>query len=300
MKQINSQDRDPVKKLHPRSKHNSNYSFDELSVLVPELKSKLRKNPNGNDTIDFSDQESVYLLNKALLLYFYDLTFWSLPKDNLVPPIPGRADYVHYLADLIGYGNGDSINILDVGTGASLIYPLIGTKIYNWNFVASDIDANSLINAENIINKNERLNKKIELRKQENNEFILKGIIKSTDYFDAVMCNPPFFKSQQEAELQTLRKLKGLNKGRDSVKLENNFSGKHNELWYEGGELVFLLKFINESIGFKNNVRLFTSLVSNENHIKPVTKLLKKLDANYKTVDMYQGNKKSRFIAWSF
>lgn len=286
-------------KLHPRSFHNKPYNFQELIVKVPELKQFIVKNREGIDTILFADPKAVYYLNKALLLHFYNLNFWDIPNQNLVPPIPGRADYIHYLADLLKVDDSCKTSILDIGTGASLVYPLIGSSIYHWNFVATDIEPKSIEIAQKIINENVHLSSKIELRHQSNQKKIISGIITKNDYFDAVMCNPPFFKSKKEAEAQTLRKLKGLDK-RKTPKLINNFSGESNELWCNGGELSFVLNYIKESTLFKTQVGWFTSLISNEDNLKPLQIELKKSAKEIKVIDMAQGNKKSRILAWKF
>lgn len=286
-------------KLHPRSFHNKPYNFQELIVKVPELKQFIVKNREGIDTILFADPKAVYYLNKALLLHFYNLNFWDIPNQNLVPPIPGRADYIHYLADLLKVDDSCKTSILDIGTGASLVYPLIGSSVYHWNFVATDIEPKSIEIAQKIINENVHLSSKIELRHQSNQKKIISGIITKNDYFDAVMCNPPFFKSKKEAEAQTLRKLKGLDK-RKTPKLINNFSGESNELWCNGGELSFVLNYIKESTLFKTQVGWFTSLISNEDNLKPLQIELKKSAKEIKVIDMAQGNKKSRILAWKF
>lgn len=286
-------------KLHPRSFHNKPYNFQELTVKVPELKQFIVKNRDGADTVQFADPKAVYLLNKALLLHFYNLNFWDIPNQNLVPPIPGRADYIHYLADLLKVDDSYKTTVLDIGTGASLVYPLIGNAVYNWNFVATDIEPKSIEIAQEIIDKNPHLASKITLRLQSDKKQILAGIITKDDYFDAVMCNPPFFKSKKEAEAQTLRKLKGLDK-RKSPKLINNFSGENNELWCNGGELSFVLNYIKESVLFKTQVGWFTSLISNEDNLKPLQIELKKSAKEIKIVDMAQGNKKSRILVWRF
>jgi len=286
-------------KLHPRSFHNKPYNFQELTVKVPELKQFIVKNRDGADTVQFADPKAVYLLNKALLLHFYNLNFWNIPNQNLVPPIPGRADYIHYLADLLKVDDSHKTTVLDIGTGASLVYPLIGNAVYNWNFVATDIEPKSIEIAQEIIDKNPHLASKITLRLQSDKKQILSGIIAKDDFFDAVMCNPPFFKSKKEAEAQTLRKLKGLDK-RKSPKLINNFSGESNELWCNGGELLFVLNYIKESVLFKTQVGWFTSLISNEDNLKPLQIELKKSAKEIKIVDMAQGNKKSRILVWRF
>ena len=88
------------------------------------------------------------------------MTNWEIPKGYLCPPIPGRADYIHHISDLLASSNNgiipkDKVRGLDVGVGANCIYPIIGSSIYDWNFVGSDIEIESINSVENIINSNE-------------------------------------------------------------------------------------------------------------------------------------------------
>tara|TARA_R110002049_G_scaffold285775_4_gene467314 strand:+ start:7279 stop:7518 length:240 start_codon:yes stop_codon:yes gene_type:complete len=67
----------------------------------------------------------------------------------------GRVDYVHHISDLLKSSKiEDNIAILDIGTGASCIYPILGNAEYSWTFVGTDIDETSLKQAQSIINKN--------------------------------------------------------------------------------------------------------------------------------------------------
>lgn len=287
-----------LKKHHPRSKHNQPYDFEKLIISVPELRTYLVTNPVGETTLQFADSEAVKLLNKALLLTEYGITFWDIPDGQLCPPIPGRVDYVHYLADLFQEDKSDK-HILDIGTGANLIYPLLGTSVYHWSFVGTDVSKESLENAQLIIDKNHGLVGKITLRLQPKTLHILKNVIQEKDYFDAVMCNPPFFKSEEEALSQNQRKRQNL--GQENSRITHNFGGQSNELWFPGGELRFIQLMIKESVLYKNQVNWFTCLVSNKDNLYPLHKLLKKVDAiQIEVVKMQQGNKQSRFLAWRF
>jgi 23S rRNA (adenine1618-N6)-methyltransferase len=114
------------------------------------------------------------------------------------------------------------------------------------------------------------------------------------------MCNPPFHASKEEAEKASLRKLKNL-KGKRPSKAQLNFGGQQNELWTKGGEARFIKDMIYESRNFAKQCLWFTTLVSKETTLKPSYKVLEKVKAtNVKTVEMGQGNKVSRFIAWTF
>lgn len=281
------------KNLHPKNKFNNGYNFDELIKINQKLAPFVSKNQFDVITIDFSNPEAVKELNKALLFSFDKISVWDFPKENLCPPIPGRLDYIHYLADLIS--DEDDVKILDIGTGATCIYPILGVAAYNWSFVASDIDLKSLDTAQDIIDDND-LGSKIKLRHQEKEEEILKGILKEGDSFSAVMCNPPFFKSAEEAQGANKRKNKNL--GNNTVR---NFSGNNNELWYIGGEKAFLHNYLYESSLFKEKSKWFTSLVSKKENIQSLEKSSAKLGAvEFKVIPMSQGNKVTRIACWRF
>lgn len=286
-------------KFHQKNKHKSGYDFDALCEVYPELLPFVFVNKYDTKTIDFAKPQGVKALNTALLFKYYNINFWEFPDTNLCPPIPGRADYIHHVADLLkGKGTSNNINVLDIGTGASCIYPLLGHAEYNWSFVATDVDENSLEYAQNIINKN-NLDDVIELRLQKDISQIFKGIIKEEDNFDISICNPPFYKSEADALEATSRKLKGLNL--DGGKVIRNFSGTQHELWYKGGEKAFLHTYLYESSLFKEHCIWYTTLVSKKDLVKGMYASLKKLGAtNIKTINMGQGNKISRIVAWSF
>ncbi len=294
-------------KIHPRNKHQGRYDLKSLVKECPELKAFLTKNKNGDETIDFSSPEAVRLLNTALLKSNYDIDYYEIPAENLTPPIPGRADYVHYAADLLSslsFGKiprGKEVKVLDIGTGANCIYPILGVREYDWDFVATDIDENSIEIAQNIVDKNKGLSEKIEFRHQPNSrDIFFRGILKG-EKFQLSMCNPPFHRSAVEAMRGTVRKNKNLH-GDDESKIDvQNFSGVHKELWCDGGEKKFIQNMIFESVRFKTQVVWFTTLVSKETHLKGYYAMLKKCKAlEIRTIPMGQGNKTSRILAWTF
>lgn len=288
--------------FHVRNKHQGFYDFDRLIGILPELSRYVSTNKVGKLTIDFANPVAVKLLNKALLFSQYPLVFWDIPKNYLVPPIPSRAEYIHQIADLLSNENTlrsfKNLNILDIGTGANCIYPIIGYLEYGWNFVGSEIDLRAIEAAKLNIEKNTILKSGIEIRIQEDQKNILKGVIKKEDFFDCTICNPPFHGSLEEAREGTLRKLKNL-KEKNEIIL--NFGGQNSELWCRGGEIGFIIKMIIESTEFKNQCRWFTTLVSKKENLPRIYKMLKKVEVTLiKTIILYVGNKKSRVIAWTF
>lgn len=294
--------------LHPRNLHRSRYDFELLISNCPELKAFISINKHGIETVDFSNPLAVKTLNKALLQTYYDIQNWDIPKNYLCPPIPGRADYIHYLADLLAETNngkipeGNSVMGLDIGTGANLIYPILGNSIYNWSFVATDIYKTSIENASKIIEANPRLIDAVSLQQQTEPRFIFKNIIIPEDCFTFTMCNPPFHASAEEANKSTSRKVSNLNpKEKKNTNPVLNFGGQNAELWCNGGEIGFITQMIYESVKYASQVLWFTTLVSKKENLSSIYKTLKKVNAvSVKTIEMSQGQKNSRIVAWSF
>ncbi|MFZ1469460.1 MAG: 23S rRNA (adenine(1618)-N(6))-methyltransferase RlmF [Paracoccaceae bacterium] len=288
-------------KLHPRNQHSEGYDFVRLVAQTPELAAFTISNPLGQTTIDFQDVGAVRMLNRALLKTHYNVDFWDIPVGYLCPPIPGRVDYIHYLADLLAESNnqeiprGHHIKALDIGTGASLVYPLTGQSEYGWHFTAVDIDACALKSAWQICEFNKL---KTTLRRQNEPENVFSGVIEANDGFHVTMCNPPFHSSMEQANKGTQRKWANLGKGH-SKKL--NFGGQNAELWCPGGEIKFIARMIEQSMEFADQCLWFTSLVSKKDNLQPLYRILKTARvADFKVVEMAQGQKTSRFIAWTY
>ena len=296
----------PMKKLHSRNRHLAPYNFEKLSAVYPVLKKYIVPNKAGEPTITFSDRDAVKALNKALLKTYYDIDYWELPGDNLTPPIPGRADYIHYLADLIARKSngiiprGNDVKILDVGVGANCIYPIVGNYEYDWNFVGAELDYLSHKNASEIVRKNARLRNKVEIRMQYNSSNIFTNIIKQGEKFDATICNPPFFSSNKEVMDQTMRKIRNLG-GKTDQKPVQNFGGNNSELWCRGGERLFISNMIKESVNFKHQVKWFTTLVSRKENLHHLKSMLARVKAKHvEVINMEQGNKVTRLLVWHF
>ncbi len=294
------------KGLHPRNKHRYRYDFPELIASFPALQAFVAENAYGDLSVDFANPAAVRALNAALLKHYYQVEHWDIPQDYLCPPIPGRADYLHYIADLLAESHqrvvpvGKRVSVLDIGVGASCIYPIIGNAEYGWRFTGSEVDPVSLRAASIIVSSNTTLKNDIRLRQQNKSEAIFKGIIKSNDRFDATLCNPPFHNSPEQAEEGTKRKLTNLGLA-TTDKPVLNFGGQGGELWCQGGELAFVSKMIEESVAFSRQCMWFTSLISKKTTLPDIYAKLEEVDAvAFRTIEMSQGQKISRIVAWTF
>lgn len=293
--------------MHPRNRHQDRYDFTQLTRALPALKPFVQRTPAGEPSIDFADPAAVRMLNRALMQSLYGIRGWQFPAGYLCPPIPGRADYLHGLADLLAQENGgaiprgSAIRALDVGTGASCIYPLLGHVDYGWSFVGTEIDGDALSSAASILAANPVQAAAVELRQQTDRRLILKGVVRPGERFDLTLCNPPFHASSSAAAQSSARKWEKLGRAnRPRVQPTRNFGGHGHELWCRGGELGFVRQMIEESVELGSSVLWFTSLIADGAHLAPLKQQIHKAGAHSQSIAMTQGQKQSRFLAWTF
>jgi 23S rRNA (adenine1618-N6)-methyltransferase len=319
-------------KLHPRNLHRERYDFDLLIAACPDLYPFVKVNEFEDTSIDFADPAAVKMLNQALLKQYYQVENWDIPAGYLCPPIPGRADYIHYIADLLAESNkgviptGKSVRVLDIGVGANCVYPILGSSSYGWTFVGTDIDPVAIAAANKIIAANPNLMELVSCRLQTNPKLIFGGMLKRDETFDVVVCNPPFHVSAEAAKVESLRKVNNLaekkvikpfskasNVQGEIKRIEDvtrftkkitepvlNFGGKNGELWCQGGEAGFADDMIRQSQQIPKSAKWFSMLVSKQGNLKNIYSTLDRSGARVKTMEMGQGNKVSRVVAWSY
>ena len=290
--------------MHPQNPYCKRYDLKRLAKHYVPLKEYIVLNPIGEETIDFSSSSAVYALNKALLLADFKLEDYHLPGGYLIPPIPGRLDYLLHVQDFLSekfnVAKDAKLHGLDIGTGANGIYCILAAQHFNWMMVGTESDAKAVEIA--IANKRytKGLQDKFEIRHQEHKSFLFKNIIQPHERFDFTICNPPFHGSREEALKGSIRKFKNLGGTTDKKEFSLNFEGQANELWCNGGEALFIKRLIKESILFKDQVKVFTSLVAKADNLHKIEKYLKKVKASYHIISMAQGHKKGRYILWWF
>ena len=293
--------------LHPRNRHQGRYDFAALTAVEPRLKAFMIINPYGKQSIDFANPAAVRVFNAALLKQLYGIQNWQIPEGYLCPPVPGRADYIHGLADFLAADAGGDIprgtdfTVLDVGTGANCIYPLLGHHDYGWRFIASDVDQRALAAAAETLAAND-LTQVIDLRLQRVKSAFFSGVLREGERVVCTLCNPPFHSNAAEASSCSERKGRNLGKQDPQRKLPTlNFGGQSNELWCNGGELTFVRNMMKESREYAQQVLWFTTLVSKSAHVRLLQRMLKQVGAaDVQVCSMAQGQKQSRFLAWTF
>jgi 23S rRNA (adenine1618-N6)-methyltransferase len=261
------------------------------------------QSPRGQATINFADPAAVMALNQALLRDAYGLQ-WSVPAGALCPGVPGRSDYLHYLADLFSGGDdtqiprGPQVAILDIGTGANCIYPMVGASEYGWRFVATECDQSAHRWARQIVRVNRGIAGLIEGRYQPDPLACFANVTQPGEQFAACMSNPPFHASAEEAAAGSLRKRRNLKLKADAAL---NFGGAAGELWCQGGEVGFSERMIAESAARPQLCFWFTTLVSKSAHLPRLRLALARVrPEQVREVEIAQGQKQSRILAWTF
>ena len=155
---------------------------------------------------------------------------------------------------------------LDIGSGANGIYCILGAQHFNWKMVGSETDSKALEIANSNIKNTKGLNDRIEIRHQKDKGSLFKNTIQPNEQFDFVVCNPPFHSSKEEALKGSLRKVKNLGGYAAKEKFLLNFEGQANELWCNGGEVLFIkideLEQKGEDITRQTNLELSKNFIT--------------------------------------
>ena len=273
---------------------NNNFMPD-FSILInefPELKKYMIKNDDTEAfSFDWSDNNLSLLMIKCILKYYFKILYFSIPDNFLIPPVPSRLNYINIINSLLNSfeiknSNNNRIIGIDIGTGASLIYPILGNSIYNWKFIGSEINHKAYENALKII-KDNKLEENIKIIKQKYKNNIFIGIVNKEEKYTFTMSNPPYYDYKDEIKIE--------DKNRDC---EYNFD----EIYYKNGEMGFFEEYFEESICYRKNIFIFTILIGKKSNAE---KIYEKISENkyIKYFDMKRiktGNIIRYIIYWSF
>ncbi|CAB3380503.1 Hypothetical predicted protein [Cloeon dipterum] len=286
-----------TKYMHPRNKYKNKLDFASLAASYPAFAEYVHTGPSsGKPTIDFSDKNAVRELSRTLLACDFGLKV-TIPSDSLVPTIPLRLNYLLWLEDLLNWTEncGENVHGIDIGTGASCVYPLLAARKNGWRMTATDIREESVKVAEENV-KGNNLEDLISIVKVEDEQKILVGVLpEGKTTYDFCMCNPPFFRS--DSETNSMSKSRTIL--RDPPK--NGFSGAKAELVAPGGELEFVRRIIADSKLLLTKIRIYTSMVGHKNNANELVKELQSSGAKSLTkTEFCQGNTTRWGIAWTF
>ncbi|PHH60290.1 hypothetical protein CDD81_1880 [Ophiocordyceps australis] len=244
--------------------------------------------------LDFCDPKAIMQLTKTLLKLDFGIDC-QLPKDRLCPPVANRHNYILWLKDLLDSSSyqlpGQSLTGLDIGTGASCIYPLLGCVQRPWSFIATDIDNESLQWARANVERN-GLSNRIRLVARQPHQALIPLDELGIASIDWVMTNPPFYESQQDM-LESAK-----SKSRPPL---TACTGSLGEMVTEGGELGFVARILKESLQLQERVQWYTCMLGFLSSVASLVDRLKEAGiSNYAVTEFIQGNKTRRWaVGWS-
>ena len=248
--------------------------------------------------LDWNDPAVVHALNCSLLQRDFKRKL-IFPQGRLCPSVPLRLNYLLWVMRDLLDNPQEQYTAIDIGTGSTCIYPLLGTALSNKiSFYASELDEKAMSSAQsNVLNNG--LKDRIHVIAGRDGVFFEPvfqvythglGIHVDQPHFEFSMCNPPFFSSGQEWERN--KKL--------------SFGGVHGEMVTEGGELQFLTEMILESVKEVNRfrVRWFTTMVGIKENLKYLEATLKRnagsTTATVQRHQFMQGRTTRWGLAWTF
>ncbi|KAK9711814.1 hypothetical protein K7432_007565 [Basidiobolus ranarum] len=282
------------KQLHERNVYRQKPpNFAKLAERYPEFGKYVNVN-QGIGKIDFKDPEAVRQLAYTLLKDDFDLEV-DFPLDRLCPMIPNRLNYLLWIEDLLKATKIDQEDIIkgiDIGIGASCIYPLLGCRLNStWNFLGTEIDSRSFSYAKANVIRNE-LSDRIQLYLNPTTKTLPLNEIDENSRYSFTMCNPPFYESYEQVEA-------GINTKK--LKPHAVCTGSSNELITQGGEAQFISAMISESLELLDRVSWYTTMVGRKETLDiVVTKLKSSKINNYAVTEFCQGVTRRWGLAWSF
>ncbi|KAJ2234492.1 hypothetical protein IWW45_003356 [Coemansia sp. RSA 485] len=265
--------------------------FPELTPFLVPMQSSERR---PWCSIDFKDPLAVRALNRALLKVYFGLDV-TLPRDSLCPKVANRLNYLRWIKHNISCDFPlEPLKGLDIGTGSSCIYPLLGARFLECcSFVATEINAESVRIAIANVAQNDLVDK-IHVYQNPNRE--LKLPLDCADFpgrsFTFSMCNPPFYANEEERT--ALRESKA-----DSPSL--NTLAKADELYTEGGEEQFLSDMADESKILAERIVWYTTMVGRKRTLGVLKAKLASLGAKQiREGTLVQGKTSRWVLGWSF
>ncbi|KAF9228174.1 hypothetical protein BS17DRAFT_692951 [Gyrodon lividus] len=288
--------------MHPRNTYRHPPDFLALARRYPPLRSHVFLTHTG-PSIDFKSQLAQRRLTEALLYLDFNINL-ILPDNRLCPPVsiagtptvPPRLNYVLWIQDIVKTiaSSGEIVRGIDIGTGASAIYPLLACRLEpTWYFVATDTDKESLTYAQQNVERNS-LSDRVSVVDASSSPSILHQLEDDpVTLFHFTMCNPPFYSSAEEVAQSAEAKEYGPNA---------ICTGAENEIITPGGEVSFVSRIFTGSLYHRTRCRSwYTSMLGKMSSLPQIVDLLREHQVdNYAITEFVQGQTRRWAIAWSF
>nr|XP_057935915.1 RNA N6-adenosine-methyltransferase mettl16 [Doryrhamphus excisus] len=281
------------KSMHPRNRYKDKPpDFAYLASKYPEFQQHVNTSLSGRAVVNFKEPEAVRALTCTLLKEDFGLTI-EIPLERLIPTVPLRLNYIHWVEDLID-GQKQPRRGIDIGTGASCIYPLLGATMNGWFFLATEVDDICFDYATRNVEQN-HLSDLVKVVKVPQKTLLMDALKEETEIvYDFCMCNPPFFANQLEAKGVNSR-----NARRPPPSSVN--TGGVTEIMAEGGELEFVKRIIHDSLQLKKRLRWYSCMLGKKCSLAPLKEELRKQGVPKVThTEFCQGRTMRWALAWSF
>uniref|UniRef100_A0A7N9D4J7 U6 small nuclear RNA (adenine-(43)-N(6))-methyltransferase n=1 Tax=Macaca fascicularis TaxID=9541 RepID=A0A7N9D4J7_MACFA len=259
------------KSMHARNRYKDKPpDFAYLASKYSDFKQHVQINLNGRVSLNFKDPEAVRALTCTLLREDFGLSI-DIPLERLIPTVPLRLNYIHWVEDLIGHQDSDKSTLrrgIDIGTGASCIYPLLGATLNGWYFLATEVDDMCFNYAKKNVEQN-NLSDLIKVVKVPQKTLLMDALKEESEIiYDFCMCNPPFFANQLEA--------KGVNSRNPRRPPPSSVNtGGITEIMAEGGELEFVKRIIHDSLQLKKRLRWYSCMLGKKCSLAPLKEELR-------------------------
>uniref|UniRef100_A0A8C4NBI2 RNA N(6)-adenosine-methyltransferase METTL16 n=1 Tax=Eptatretus burgeri TaxID=7764 RepID=A0A8C4NBI2_EPTBU len=288
--------------MHPRNRYRDKPpDFSFLASKYPDFSQYIHVDLAGNVKLNFKDPEAVRALTCTLLKEDFGLTV-EIPLQRLIPTIPLRLNYIHWVEDLMetmgikaqGPGSHAFIRGIDIGTGTSCIYPLLGATMNGWHFLATEVDDVCYSHACCNVERN-RLQDLIQVVKVPEKTLLLEALKENPSVmYDFCMCNPPFFATAEEA-----KGAKSRSAHRPPPSSVN--TGGNTEILAEGGELEFVRRIIQDSLHLMKRLRWYTCMLGKKCSLAPLKEELRRCGVPRVTSTVFCQGRTSRWaLAWTF
>ncbi|XP_023259796.1 U6 small nuclear RNA (adenine-(43)-N(6))-methyltransferase isoform X2 [Seriola lalandi dorsalis] len=281
------------KSMHPRNRYKDRPpDFAYLASKYPDFQQHVHTSLTGRPVVNFKEPEAVRALTCTLLKEDFGLTI-EIPLERLIPTVPLRLNYIHWVEDLID-GQKQLRRGIDIGTGASCIYPLLGATMNGWYFLATEVDDICFDYATKNVEQN-NLSDLIKVVKVPQKTLLMDALKEETEIiYDFCMCNPPFFANQLEA--------KGVNSRNSRRPPPSSVNtGGVTEIMAEGGELEFVKRIIHDSLQLKKRLRWYSCMLGKKCSLAPLKEELRKQGVPKVThTEFCQGRTMRWALAWSF
>ncbi|XP_054455539.1 RNA N6-adenosine-methyltransferase mettl16 [Anoplopoma fimbria] len=281
------------KSMHPRNRYKDKPpDFAYLASKYPDFQQHVHTSLAGRPVVNFKEPEAVRALTCTLLKEDFGLTI-EIPLERLIPTVPLRLNYIHWVEDLID-GQKQPRRGIDIGTGASCIYPLLGATMNGWYFLATEVDDICFDYATKNVEQN-NMSDLIKVVKVPQKTLLMDALKEETEIvYDFCMCNPPFFANQLEA--------KGVNSRNSRRPPPSSVNtGGVTEIMAEGGELEFVKRIIHDSLQLKKRLRWYSCMLGKKCSLAPLKEELRKQGVPKVThTEFCQGRTMRWALAWSF